>query len=289
MVRDNFAIFILSHGRANNVKTVDMLKRINYTGKWYIIVDNEDNQYEDYCKNFGEDKIIVFDKLEASKRVDTIDNFPERNVVVFARNSCNDIAKSLGLKYFLEFDDDYTELKQRYIRDDGCFSSRWVGDMDAVCEEYLDFLETSGAYTVAFAQQGDFIGGADSGMWNSKVTRKAMNSFFCCVDRPIEFYGRLNEDVTMYVQFGKLGKVILTTRDIMLHQLETQVNKGGLTTSYLFYGTYVKSFYSVIYNPSCTKISCLGEATKEFSHMRYHHAVEWENAVPKIISSKFKK
>ena len=78
MVRDNFAIFILSHGRANNVKTVDMLKRINYTGKWYIIVDNEDNQYEDYCKNFGEDKIIVFnDVRDAYPYIETLSSKKE--------------------------------------------------------------------------------------------------------------------------------------------------------------------------------------------------------------------
>ena len=53
MVRDDFAIMILSHGRANNVRTINTLKEVNYTGKWYIIIDNEDDQQQDYINNFG--------------------------------------------------------------------------------------------------------------------------------------------------------------------------------------------------------------------------------------------
>ena len=37
---NNFAVFILTHGRADNVKTHDSLKRCGYTGKIYILIDN---------------------------------------------------------------------------------------------------------------------------------------------------------------------------------------------------------------------------------------------------------
>lgn len=288
MIRDDFAVFILSHGRADNVLTVKLLERINYTGKWYIIIDDEDKQQDKYIQNFGKDRVKMFSKEVASQYVDIMDTQKERNVVIYARNYCRIIAKELGLKYFLEFDDDYNELKSRFIREDGVFSARWVGDFDAVCNEYINFMESANLYTVCFSQQGDFIGGANCNMWTDKVKRKAMNSFFVKVDNPIQFFGRLNEDLTMSVQQGKVGNCMLTTCDIMLHQLNTQQNKGGLTDAYLMQGTYVKSFYSVMYNPSCTKISTLGETVKEFSHMRYHHAVDWEKAVPKIISDKFR-
>ena len=283
-MREDFAIFILSHGRADRVFTIDLLKRVNYTGKWYIIVDNEDKQVDKYISNFGADKVIVFDKVEAGKMFDIMDNFGGRNVITFARNYVYEIAKKLNLKYFLEFEDDYTELKSRFMRDDGVFSSIWVGDFDAVCEEYINFLEETGIYTVAFAQQGDFIGGDNSAIWKDVLRRKAMNSFFIKVDNPVWFLGRFNDDVNMYVSQGKVGKVILTTRDMMLHQLVTQKNSGGITDAYLQYGTYVKSFYSVMLNPNCIQVSTLGEY-----HMRYHHVIDWEVAVPKIVSSKFRK
>ena len=41
MIDEDFAVFILTHGRADNVKTYKTLKRFGYTGKIYIIIDNE--------------------------------------------------------------------------------------------------------------------------------------------------------------------------------------------------------------------------------------------------------
>jgi hypothetical protein len=68
-----------------------------------------------------------------------------------------------------------------------------------------------------------------------------------------------------------------------LNQLDTQQNKGGNTEMYKELGTYVKSFYSVVCNPSSVKIAEMG-----CDHKRIHHLVEWEQAVPKIISDRFK-
>ena len=42
-MRNDFVVFILSHGRANSLVTVDSLNRCGYTGKWYIILDDEDS------------------------------------------------------------------------------------------------------------------------------------------------------------------------------------------------------------------------------------------------------
>ena len=283
MVRDNFAVFILSHGRADNMKTVDTLNRCGYTGKWYIIIDNEDKQADLYYKNFGKDNVIMFDKIEKAKHVDTCDLQQKRNIVLFARNSCHEIAKNLGLTYFLELDDDYTEFRMRYDLN-GVFSSLYVTQLDPIIEETLDFLDTSGALTVAWAQTGDFIGGMGSRVYKERLTRKAMNSFFCRTDRPFEFYGRINEDVNAYVTLGSRGGLFFTIADMSLNQQDTQQNSGGLTDSYLDNGTYVKSFYTVMMNPSCVKIAEMG-----CGHRRIHHLVDWETSVPKIISSRFKK
>lgn len=282
-MRDDFAIFILSHGRANTMLTVDTLSKCGYTGKYYIIIDNEDDTALEYYNKFGEDKIVMFDKLDKSKECDTMDNLESRNIVLFARNSCFDIAKKLNLTYFLELDDDYTEFRSR-IWNGEKLTSIYCKDLDSVINATLEFLEESGATAVAFAQTGDFIGGVGSKIYKEKLTRKAMNSFFCKVDRPFNFYGRINEDVNAYVSLGSKGKLFFTICDMTLNQQDTQQNNGGLTDIYLTLGTYVKSFYTVIINPSCCKISEMG-----CGHRRIHHLVDWEHAVPKIISDKFKK
>ena len=48
-------------------------------------------------------------------------------------------------------------------------------------------------------------------------------------------------------------------------------------------GTYVKSFYSVMYNPSSVKVGLMGAVNK-----RLHHKVNWNKSVPKIIDSKYR-
>ena len=69
----------------------------------------------------------------------------------------------------------------------------------------LKFLDVSGAATVAFAQGGDFVGGLDGGNFKKRLLRKAMNSLFCRTDRPIDFRGTMNEDVTTYTTLGSRG------------------------------------------------------------------------------------
>jgi len=43
MENKDFAVFILSHGRPNDVITYKTIIKQGYTGKIFIILDNEDN------------------------------------------------------------------------------------------------------------------------------------------------------------------------------------------------------------------------------------------------------
>ena len=62
MVRDDFAILILSHGRPTSMKCISALRKVGYTGKYYIIIDNEDETAEQYYDLYGKDRVIMFDK-----------------------------------------------------------------------------------------------------------------------------------------------------------------------------------------------------------------------------------
>lgn len=279
----NFAVFILSHGRPNNVITLNTLKKCGYTGEWYIVIDNEDKTADEYYKNFGEEHVIMFDKLQIAQTFDTADTFNDRKTIVYARNACFDIANKLGIKYFLELDDDYTGFMHRYIEGQQ-LRSKITTRLDDIFKMMIDFLNCTGALTVAFVQGGDLIGGLDNNNFHKKILRKAMNSFFCDVDKPFKFLGRVNEDVNTYTLLGQQGKLIMSISEFMLNQKQTQSNAGGMTSTYLDNGTYVKSFYSVMYSPSCVKVAAMGD-----KHMRMHHQVKWECCTPKILSQKYKK
>lgn len=94
MKHNSFVVFILSHGRASNVKTLRTLKRAGYTGKVIIVIDNEDEQEDDYKRIYGNKNVYVFDKEDVARRYDAMDNFDERRTIFYARNACFEIAEN---------------------------------------------------------------------------------------------------------------------------------------------------------------------------------------------------
>jgi len=283
MKKNELVVFILSHGRADNLVTLNMIRSHGYTGDYKIVLDNEDESIHEYEKKFGKDNIVVFDKLAISKTFDTADNFDNRKTIVYARNACFDLAKKLGYKYFMELDDDYNAMFFRYIKD-GKIVKKDITDMDEVLRNMVEFLEFGNIDTIAMAQGGDFIGGVNSSNLRKGLLRKAMNTFIFRTDSKIRFIGRINEDVNLYTHLGSLGAKIFTITDIMINQAQTQKNAGGMTDVYLDSGTYLKSFYTVMFQPSSVCVSQMGS-----THSRLHHRVSWNNTVPKVINQDWKR
>lgn len=283
MTKNNFAVFILTYGRADKVYTYRQLRNQGYTGKIYLICSTDDLQLTAY-KELYQDQVIVFEKNSIKNTFDIGDNFEKDNVVVFARNANFEIAKKLGIDYFLQLDDDYTGFEYKIPTKDKLLAP-YPNDLDKIFGYFIDFLKNTRTSSIAFAQGGDFMGGKESNFFTSiNRKRKLMNCFFNCTERPYKFYGRINEDVNCYIANGKTGTLFLTHPSIAVRQLETQSNSGGLTEFYLESGTYVKSFYTVLFNPSAVLIKSFGHAGK-----RLHHFIKWKNAIPVIIKENHKK
>jgi hypothetical protein len=277
-----FAIFILSHGRPDNIRTLDMLDKCGWTGKTYIVIDNEDNRADEYFNRYG-DMVLQFNKKEVADRIDDADTSGDRRAIIYARHAAQDMARELGYDYMLQLDDDYPDLRYRFVKN-GTLTSYRVKDFDSLAEATLKFLDDTNALTVAFGQGGDMIGGIKSPNYKSGLQRKAMNSFFIRTDRHCDFKGKINDDVNLYTVYGAQGELIFTSFHVNVLQLATQSNQGGMTELYLEEGTYTKSFYSVMMSPSCVKIYPMGPANR-----RLHHKVDWRHAVPKIINQKYRK
>lgn len=274
-MENNFAVFILTHGRPDNVKTYTTLKKCGYTGSIYFIVDNEDKHINKYQKNYGIDNVKIFDKKLMADEIDEGNNFDNRKVIIHARNASFKIAKEIGVKYFVQMDDDYYYFGYRYET-----GAKIIKNLDSVFNIMLDFYKSVNIKSIAFSQGGDHIGGF-SGI---KLKRKCMNSFFCSTDRPFQFIGSINEDVNTYTTLGSRGDVFFTFTNIQLDQKDTQSNNGGMTDEYALTGTYVKSFHSVMMQPSSVKASMMNSNNK-----RIHHSIKWVNTTPMILSNKYKK
>lgn len=281
--KKKFACLILTHGRPDRVYTYNLLRNCGYTGRIYFVIDNEDATADEYIAKFGKENVIMFDKLAISLTFDTADTQNDRRAIVYARNASYGIAKDLGLDYFLQLDDDYHAFRFRFI-DGDTLGQKQIKDLNKIFDAMLDFLEDTNAESVAFAQGGDLIGGIGSNAVNKVLLRKTMNSWFLRTDRPVNFLGRINEDVNAYVLGGIRGQVFLTIYLVMLDQTQTQSNAGGMTELYKESGTYLKSMYTVMMAPSCVSIQSMGP-----SNPRLHHRIKSNFAAPKIINERYVK
>lgn len=277
---DDFCVLILSHDRAGNIPTLETLNQQGYTGDWYIVVDHPSDE-ESYKDEYGEDNVVYFDKEETQPELDRGDNFERQNSILYARYQSFQIARDLGYTYFMQLDDDYEKLEYRWNKE-GDFGHYGDVDMDLYIDAAIEYLEKADLDTFASAQGGDFIGGTGSAICNGEgditAKRKAMNTFICRSDNQFDFRGSINEDVNTYTRAQQLGKVFLTNNIISMEQERTQQGEGGLSDLYEAEGTYIKSFYTLLYSPSSVKLSKMGE-----SHKRIHHKVDWRSTTPKIV------
>lgn len=282
----DYCVFVLSHGRGEIAVTQETLRKHGYTGEIFFVCDDEDETLGEYKARFGDDRVMVFSKkdYENNKDFDLGDNGGSRGVVWYARNACYDVAGKLGYRYFIEADDDYIEFEERSPSvKKGKYKARPIKNLDKVFSAFFEFLGCDERIkTIAFAQGGDFMGGTDKLLWQG-VKRKAMNLFFCDCQKRVRFVGRINEDVNTYATGGRQGDIYLQVNRWLLQQQSTQKQKGGMSEAYLDKGTYLKSFYSVMYAPSCVKIAVLKER-----NARIHHNVDWDRCAVKIISGKWK-
>lgn len=284
---DGFCAFILTNGRPHRVRTYDTLRRSGYTGPIRLLVDDLDKTKDEYISRFP-DEVVVFDKKAIAKTFDQADNFNDMRAIIYARNASFGVAKQLGFTYFIQLDDDYTSFAYRFNeRLQYRPETVQIKKLDRVFQHLLRFYIASGVDSLAIAQGGDFIGGRQNSNAEAVSTsRKCMNSFICSTKRPFKFVGRINEDVNAYTHLASRGLLMLTVNQVSLVQIQTQTNPGGMSELYLDSGTYVKSFYTVMLQPSSVKVRPLKAAN---GSARLHHSVSWRHTVPMILRESLRK
>lgn len=279
----DFAVFILTHGRPDKVLTVETLRKHGYTGPVYLVIDDTDKTGAEYQERYG-NQVFVFNKREAAKTFDNGDNTGDLRAAVFARNAIFDIAARIGVKHFIQLDDDYTAFRFKFDGKMKFVSNGKLRNLDVVFSAMTEFLVRSGAAAISMAQEGDFCGGENNHTYGQhpRLTRKCMNSWVCSTAKRFWFVGRMNDDVNTYVVNGARGLLFFTTNHVSLQQPPTQAVPGGMTDIYRSAGTYMKSFYTVMMQPSSVRIGTLRGT-------RIHHVVYWRRTVPCILRETVKK
>lgn len=282
-MKKDFAVFILSHGRAYNVKTVKMLKKNNYTGDYYVVIDDEDEMEDLYREEFGE-HILQFCKVDYAEKTDTGDTDNDRRVGVFARNAIQDFADELGYKYHLQLDDDFSEIAYRWDNGDGKLGYVNCGNLDKTFEILVEFMEKTPITWLSLSLSSYYLGGVKSKNWQKGLIPKTMGSFLMRRDEKVMFRMRMNDDITTTLLNWQRGKMCFSVLNLMVQTPPTQTEKGGMTEIYTDNGTYRKSFYSVMCCPSFVKVGKQG-----IKNYRIHHTINWNNCTPMILNEKWKK
>lgn len=279
MKSKDFAVFILSHGRADTITTYKALRDGGYTGRTYVVIDNEDDQEDLYRQKFGDD-IIQFDKRDYLEKTDLGDLDTDRRIGVFARNFIQDEAKRLGYKFHLQLDDDVHGFTYRFAQGK-VLRALHCSHLDEVFSGMVEYMKETPITSLSFALSAYNMGGVD-GSIKEGMTRKTMTTFLMRADDLQYFHMRMNDDITTSLINGMRGKLYYSYLPIEVEVDKTQVKAGGMTDIYQKNGTYRKSFYSVICCPSCVKVSAMG-----ITDYRIHHTISWNNAVPKLLSERW--
>lgn len=279
MENKDFAVFILSHGRADTITTYKALRDGGYTGRTYVVIDNEDDQEDLYRQKFGND-IIQFDKMDYLEKTDLGDLDTDRRIGVFARNFIQDEAKRLGYKFHLQLDDDVHGFTYRFAQGK-VLRALHCSHLDEVFSGMVEYMKETPITSLSFALSAYNMGGVD-GSIKDGMTRKTMTTFLMRADDLQYFHMRMNDDITTSLINGMRGKLYYSYLPIEVEVDKTQVKAGGMTDIYQKNGTYRKSFYSVMCCPSCVKVSAMG-----ITEYRIHHEISWNNAVPKLLSERW--
>lgn len=281
----DFAVFILTHGRPDKVYTYKSLIKAGYSGRIYLVIDDQDKAGDEYRALYNE-SVLTFSKNKIAETIDSGDNFSDLRSDLYARNAIFQLARELNIRYFIQLDDDYTTFDFRRNSRLQYVKKRIISTLDQVFESLVVFLNQTPFSSIAIGQGGDFMAGKDNRYaQHLPWARKAMNSFLCDTEKPFPFFGRLNVDVNNYTAAQRRGVLFFTTMQVALEQKRTQATSGGMTEAYLDHGTYVKSFYSVMFAPSCVKIAEL----RGPKHTRIHHRVQYDACAPCILPESVKK
>lgn len=281
MRNESFAVFILTHGRPDNVLTHAALRNCGYTGRICVVVDDKDKTLPEYRRRFG-DEVVVFNKDATIQRFDEMDNFEHQSAVLYARNFSFELARRLGISHFCMTDDDFPRFEYMFgLNREYC--ARRIKNLDGVFDAVVDFQKACSVDVFAFSQGGDLVGGA-SGPWRQKAfRRKAMNTMFYTTKRPLRYRGKMNEDTTFYTEQGSRGKLVIASLRVRCGHVPSQQAEGGMTDIYKATGTYTKAMYTAMSMPSAVSIEYSA------SMGRIHHYTDWNKTVPKIVPEGYRR
>ena len=273
-MRDDFGVLICSHCRAETMTTHDVLRRQGYTGKIIVVIDDEDEQREEYENRY--ECVEVFCKESEYQKADGV-IFGKKDSALYARNASYDIAKKYGLVYFAEIDDDMTGFYFRYI--EGLTAKSSKANLDKLFDAMICFMDSGEISALSLMVQSDYIGGINGRAFQKGLLRAITGGFVILkTERRISFLSCMNEDYATSFVCGQKGGLLLRVDAGMVLSQKLRCNTGGDELLYKEMNLFSRAFVLCIVRPDCMKVDSKNEAR-----------VKWDVAVPMIMSERWRK
>lgn len=271
-------IYIISKGRPRCL-TGEVLKKMNYSGEWFIVCGNNDETIPEYQKIWGKKRIIVFDWLSEAKESDLLDNFGIENMssgAVPVRNAVRKISAERGELRHWQLDDDYYSFK--HITKD--FKRNYVIRNGKFFENEL-YRIASFAHKAKLSNTGFCLGmesfPSDANKFGSRVFNA--HNLPSTEDLFTTWRGRMNDDLINAIEVYHKGRKEMSFKFISLILKPTQSEAGGNSDIYKDWGTIRKTAYAVMIEPNAVKLV--------IKFGRYHHLVNWRKLTPKTIREEY--
>ena len=271
-------VSIPSYHRADNLKTVKYLEKIDYDMKHvYVFIDDEADDRERYkavAKQYGF-HLVVFDMTEARKRFDYVHRASvSRRSAGQARNMFQDYAKKKGIEQYVVMDDDTKEFQ---FRVKGVYMHTASGDtVKRTFEMIAEMMRRQRIGLFGVSQTGDFYGS----LYLSMMRRKVMNVTF--YDTRFIYRGERgvqDNDTSQFV--GVLNEGLFTgslADGINLQQTISATAKGGLTDLYNECKLYNKAMVTPIQYPSAIRAE-----RQVMNGGRIHHRIDYKYLAPRLM------
>ncbi len=271
-------VFIPSYHRADNLKTVKFLEKIDYDMKHvYVFIDDEADDIERYkavAKQYGF-RLVVFDMTEARKRFDYVHRASvSRRSAGQARNMFQDYAKKKGIERYVVMDDDTKEFQ---FRVKGVYVHTASGEtVKRTFEMIAEMMRRQRIGLFGVSQTGDFYGS----LYLSMMRRKVMNVTF--YDTRFIYRGERgvqDDDTSQFA--GVLNEGLFTgslADGINLQQTVSATAKGGLTDLYNECKLYNKAMVTPIQYPSAIRAE-----RQVMNGGRIHHRIDYRYLAPKMM------
>ena len=277
-----FAVFILTHGRPHNQLTVKSLQDVGYTGEWYLVVDDQDDTFNEYVKVWGVDRVIVFHKDHFIRHTDVGLQVPVPKFAVFARNAIEHIAKYMGYQTFMMLDDDITKIRIRLPEGNSLKSYQINGQFDAIIENSVNYVLDCDIACMGLGFCNLYIGGVENFNKENPRQRLCAEAFIRNTSHPISWRLNMVEDLITSIDAAMNGDVWFQFLPI---QCEIKMSEGavdgGNSDVYRQLGMYRISFMPVIAYPSSNAVRC--------SKKSWASTTSPDKCIPKILSSRYRK